>query len=390
MQADTFDVLIVDDDPIVVHSIESGLRPLCTCRVALDGDRALALMKRSVPDIVLLDVELPGCSGFDVVKAMRGDEQLTHVPTIMITSHTDEQFQRKALELGAVDFLAKPVSSPILLARVESHLRMSRAMWAMRQSSMSDRSDLEAALRALEVSHTKLAASVAKLDEANDRLRRSMHIASHDLREPVNTVAQFGELLFADFGDALPEQGRRYLRHVLTGATRMRTLLDNMVQYARFEGAAQDPMTRVSLNRVLDALLSTLAADIAHSGASVEVDLLPDVMGVEHLLSVLFQNLLSNALKFHAPGQPPVVRVRGERRGDQVEVHVQDQGIGIEQDAIARIHEPYFRLHRRAEFEGTGLGLSIAQQIAMQHESRIEVRSTSGQGSDFWLALRLA
>lgn len=385
-----FDVLIVDDDPIVVHALEGVLRARCTCRVALAGQRGLELMRRRPPDIVLIDAEMPGMSGFDVLRVMRDDEQLAQIPAVMLTGHADEHFHQEALESGAVDFLTKPVSSSILLARIEAHVRMGRAHRALRQDSLAGRQELQRTLRELAQSHQSLAMAASRLDEANKRLRRFVHIASHDIREPLNTVAQFAGLIQSDAPGGLPPPLDRYLDRVLAGASRMRVLLDDIVAYAAVQDGGSEPQTNVDLNALFKSLTDAMAGPIAASGARIDIPVLPVVRGVESQLSQLFQCLLSNAIKFHQPGEPPRVSVLAIQKAVDWEIHIRDQGIGVDANVAQRIFQPFVRLHLRTSYEGSGLGLAIAREIALQHGSDIELSSAPGEGADFSVRLKAA
>lgn len=251
---------------------------------------------------------------------------------------------------------------------------------------------LAAAMADMRDSHSRLAARERELARANQGLEQFVHMASHDLREPLNTIAQFGRLLEADHAQALPPPGQRYLQLVNAGAQRLRALLDDVLHFARAQRGVVDDPRPVPLDDVLHQVQAALHARIAHSAAQVRVDPLPAVQGQAQMLELLFQNLLSNALKFMPPGQVPQVQVTARRQGNQVGVTVQDNGIGMAASDLPKLFKPFQRLHLRREFEGTGLGLALAWQVAEAHGGRIEVQSTPGQGSRFtvWLPLALA
>src|SRR5690606_30629188 len=149
------------------------------------------LMQESPPDLVLLDAQMPGLSGFEVLEAMRLDPLLIDLPVIMITSRAEEDFEQAGLEKGAADFIAKPLRPAIVQARVRTQLRLKMANDELRQMSAEDRRKLAAAMNDLRASHTRLKQTADDLALANAGLLQFVRMASHRLREPPHTLVQF-------------------------------------------------------------------------------------------------------------------------------------------------------------------------------------------------------
>lgn len=246
---------------------------------------------------------------------------------------------------------------------------------------------LAGAMAAMRDSRDRLLARERELDHANRGLEQFVRMVSHDLREPLNTITQFGRLVDEDHGAAMPAQARHFVRLMNGGAARMRRLLDDVLHYARAQRGLTVDRHPVELDAVLHDALQGLQARIGASGARVQVAPLPVVPGQASLLQLLFQNLLSNALKFVAPGQVPEVEVSASVADGWVEVSVQDQGIGIAEADQARVFEPFQRVHLRRDYDGTGLGLALARQIAQAHGGDIRLRSAPGKGSCFTVRL---
>lgn len=236
-----------------------------------------------------------------------------------------------------------------------------------------------------------LEATVAELRAANEGLEQFARISAHDLREPLNTIVQFTELIEQDHGTDLPAAARRYFDLVQGGAQRMRATLDDLLQFMRLErGAARPNLESVPLEPLFEQVAAALAARIDQSQAQVRIEPLPPVMGHPSLLSLLFQNLLSNALKFVPADRAPEVVVSARDDGDHVVVAVADNGIGIEERDRAKLFIPFQRLHGRRQFDGTGLGLAICQRIVNSLGGSISVESVAGSGSRFEVRLRRA
>lgn len=245
---------------------------------------------------------------------------------------------------------------------------------------------LAAAVAQAHDSRASLEQRTLDLKHANDRLEQFVHIAAHDLREPLNTVTQFTGLI-AEERDRLSPEGQRYLDLVQRGSTRMRMLLDDVLSYAKFQSHDRQKHVAVSLDELFGELRMALAGRIESSSATLHIGPMPSVMGNASLLSLMFQNLTGNALKFMPPGRLPVIRVSARAEGSRVFVAIQDNGIGIAEDDLGKLFRPFKRLNLRRNYEGTGLGLALCQQIAEMHGGRITVYSEPGQGSCFEVSL---
>jgi two-component system, sensor histidine kinase and response regulator len=169
----------------------------------------------------------------------------------------------------------------------------------------------------------------------------------------------------------------------------MRKLLDDVLSFERLEGGADIELRRVPLDAVFASVLAALEARISHSGARVEVAApLPVVMGQESLLVLLFQNLVSNGIKFTEAGQQPQVSVGWRGQGDLVVVTVADRGIGIAAGDQRELFVPFKRLHTRRTYDGTGLGLAISRRITDAMGGSIRLESQPGEGTQVHVSLR--
>jgi len=236
-------------------------------------------------------------------------------------------------------------------------------------------------------SEKELRKSAAKLESSNRELQDFAYVASHDLQEPLRKIQTFGDRLQAKCAEALGEEGADYLARMRNAAGRMQTLINDLLAFSRVTTKAQ-PFAPVDLNEVAHEVLTDLETRIESTGGTVEVGLLP-VMDADPLqMRQLLQNLIGNALKFHRPETPPMVKVWGEEiPGGFWRVCVRDNGIGFEDKYRERIFAPFQRLHGRSEYEGTGIGLTICKKIAERHGGDIATESMAGEGATFIVTL---
>jgi PAS domain S-box-containing protein len=232
----------------------------------------------------------------------------------------------------------------------------------------------------------ELAQRAERLQNTNAELQDFAYTASHDLSEPLRMVASFLGLLERRSAGGLDEKGREYLRQAGDGARRMRHLIDDLLLYSRVANEAPR-REQVDLRELVDGVLRMLGPAIEQERATVVVGHLPTLVAEPTQLAQLLQNLIGNAVKFHAPGTPPTVRVEARRTIGACVVTVADDGIGIADADAERIFAMFTRLHGRDEYAGTGIGLAICRRIAERHGGRIYVESSVGEGSAFHVLL---
>lgn len=232
----------------------------------------------------------------------------------------------------------------------------------------------------------ELGETVALLEHRTREQERFIHIISHDLREPINSIQNFATLLSTDHQQALSADGQRYLGYVLAGGQRMLSLLDDLLRYVELDRHALQK-TWVDGRMLAEQVRDDLDAALQRTQGELRLGHLPAVLADPTLMRVALQNLVANALKFTRPGVPPVVSLSSSQTDGFLQIHVADNGIGIAPEHQARIFDIFRRLHARKTYEGSGLGLSISRRIAELHGGTITVTSTPDRGSCFTLHL---
>jgi PAS domain S-box-containing protein len=258
------------------------------------------------------------------------------------------------------------------------------ALQANRDITSRKRVDAELVRRARELEQANVS-----LARSNEELEQFAYIASHDLSEPLRAISGPISLLGRRYHDQLDSEADQFIEFAVDGCRRMQAMIDDLLTYSR-AGRGGEPQP-VDCNLLLNTVMGELAPRITETRAIVRVDPLPTLDAQPIPLLQVFRNLVSNALKFVAPGVAPEVAVSAERIGDEWRFSVTDNGIGVEPRHRERIFGMFKRLHTRAAYSGSGIGLALCKRIILREEGRIGVEDApSGQGSRFWFTLPLS
>ncbi|OEU55479.1 MAG: hypothetical protein BA868_09280, partial [Desulfobacterales bacterium C00003106] len=230
--------------------------------------------------------------------------------------------------------------------------------------------------------------SVAELERSNVDLAQFAYVASHDLQEPLRMISSYVQLLARRYKGRLDADADDFIGYAVDGATRMQTLINDLLTYSR-ASARSKAFEATDCVLVLEQTLVNLKEQIRKNSVVVTHDPLPTVMANGSQLAHLFSNLIENAIKFHGD-EPPRVHISAKRKGDEWEVLVTDNGIGIEPQYFDRIFKVFQRLHRKNEYPGTGIGLALCKKIVERHGGRIWIESKPGEGTTFFFTIPAA
>jgi PAS domain S-box-containing protein len=231
----------------------------------------------------------------------------------------------------------------------------------------------------------ELSLKTRELVRSNKELESFAYIASHDLKEPLRMITSFSNLLEKDTGGELSTNAKEYLKYVLEGSERMKTLIDALLEYSRI--GRNNNYHKTDINDVVDLALNNLQALIRNKNADIECDRLPVIEADAAQIERLFQNLIGNALKF-TDKKYPEIRIKCKKAGkDGYEFEVRDNGIGIPEDGYDRVFVPFQRLQPREAYEGTGIGLAACKKIVENHQGSIWVDSEPGIRTSFYFTL---
>lgn len=235
---------------------------------------------------------------------------------------------------------------------------------------------------------TSLKIAVEELERSNKELEQFAYIASHDLQEPVRMVGNYTQLLERKYKDKLDSTALEYISFAADGAHRMQLLIRGLLEYSRITTHAR-VYSPVDCNNVLESVLKNLEISIRESKARIVSEVLPTIMADEVQLIQLFQNLISNAVKFRRDTEIPEIHICAVQENDKWLFAVKDNGIGIDLQYGERIFQIFQRLHLRTEYPGTGIGLAVCKRIVERHGGRIWIESEPGNGTTFYFTFSM-
>ena len=229
--------------------------------------------------------------------------------------------------------------------------------------------------------------AIIALQKSNEDLKQFAYVASHDLQEPLRMVASYTQLLSERYNDHLDDKAHKYIHYAVDGASRMQSLIRDLLAFSRVETHTQE-FENVDTQCVLGAAIVNLKAIIDETGALITTDDLPWVKADATQLTLLFQNLINNGIKFQKKPNTPRVHIRAEHRDGCWCFSLKDNGIGIDSKYGEKIFQVFQRLHTRSEYPGTGIGLALCKRIIDRHQGKIWFESSPGQGTTFFFTIR--
>lgn len=413
-------ILVVDDrqeNRFLVQSVleSSGFR----VHLANNGEEALDIARLHRPDLIISDITMPKMDGFQLCRIVKADDILKDIRFVFYTAtYTEEKDERFALSLGADQFLVQPIEPVELVHRVNKLIAKTDGVAFIgehkedveyyREYSQRLVLKLERKLDELEIANRKLQSLNTTLEDkvtertgdlkrknqelatTNGELQAFAHTAAHDLRAPLRSIQGFAALMAEEVVARCSPETRSHLDRIKRSTAQMDRLVQDLLDYSKV-ASTQVRLLPIKLDRIVRQVVADRQIDIdeKHAVIKVKVDKI-DVHGVEVLLVQLFENLLSNALKFVAPGVQPRVVIRAEVDGRIARVWVEDNGIGIPPEYKDRIFNVFERLHQQDVYPGTGIGLAIVRKAVERMGGRIHVASEVGKGTSFCIELKRA
>ena len=388
-------VLVVDDEPInqQVLSNHLTLQSFHVTR-AIDGPSALKLIAKKVFDLVILDVMMPGMSGYEVCEAIRQKYSLHELPVLMLTAKNQMADLTKGLESGANDYLTKPFDKREMLARVTSLITLRDTFTAAMAHERRLRNEQNRSANLANEAHVLrekteiLARSEAEAVKDSRFKTDFLAIMSHELRTPLNAIIGYSEILHEDLdlegqGGFIPD-----IVKIQTAARNLLTLINNLLDLTKMEAGKMDLFTEdLFLETLIEEVTDTLIPLITQNGNIIKIhksEDLPMMHTDVTKLRMILMNLLSNACKFTRQGS---IQFFADLDGDKIRIKITDTGVGMTKEQLDRVFKPFEQaeMSTTSKYGGTGLGLVITKRFCNMLGGEIHAESAIGEGATFVL-----
>jgi signal transduction histidine kinase len=402
-------ILIVDDNGTNLKLLDDILIPEgYKTRLVPGGELALIAAEKEKPDLILLDIMMPGIDGFEVCRRLKETPDLADIPVIFISALGDTDNIVNAFSVGGVDYINKPFQAEEVKARVCTHLKMHQQ--SLEHQLLNASLELKVEERTLELrkNNDNLELNILELKNAEEEIIKSRNEArkanlakseflsrvSHELRTPMNAILGFAQLL--EMGELNPKQ-KKGVSHILNSGKHLLELIDEVLDITDMEsGKLVLLFESVEVSSIVEEMIDSVQALANASHIIIEPVNMPAnpifVMSDRKLLKQVLLNLLNNAVKYNRQGGSIFVKIETLKKNNEgvvsVRVSIKDTGLGIHPDDIPKLFLPFNRLGaENTKTEGLGLGLTVVRRIIDALEGMVGVESIVGEGSVFWIDL---
>ena len=400
-------ILIVDDIRANIIALKKTLElHNIDVDTAESGEEALKKILKIDYSLVIMDVQMPGLDGFEVVKILSGNKKTKDIPVIFLSAiNIEKKYIFKGYETGAVDYITKPVDSDLLILKVKTFIKIYDQQNELKvtkdllSKEIAIRTEAQDNLEIKIAERTKeLVLKNEELEFKNHELQQFSWVVSHDLNEPIRKIQIFIGILKDLYLKDNPK-ATSYIDRTMKSAERMQTLISDLLAYSRL--SSKVVFEKTDLNFVLQEVLSDFDYQIEKKNAIVTITDLPAIDSIPSQLRQVFQNLIGNALKFSLSEGAPQIKITSEliktkdfdsetdEDGKYCRIIISDNGIGFDEIYLDRIFVIFQSLNDRSVYEGTGIGLAISKKIMEKHNGLITAKSELGKGASFILILPL-
>lgn len=388
-------ILIVDDKEENLVSLQSILHDEgYIFRLAHSGEEALRILLKEIDfTLVIMDVIMPGMDGFQAASYIAQRDKLRDIPIIFLTAKDRDDNMFKAYNLGAVDYISKPVVPTLLKAKVDVFVELSRKNKILEYQA----EQLREVNEILESEIKERKASEEKIRKLNNELKVKLeelesldsfsYSVSHDLKNPLASISMLMEFLLIDYKDSLDDKGIDLIKRAEKQIRRVEQIVNDLLLFSRH--GSEIERQEVDMNEIVKSVLDEIKLLYAVNGRySIRMDNLPTAQCDGGLIKQVWSNLISNAIKYSGKKEKPEVQISVQGSEGQAIFVIKDNGIGFDTRDSDKLFKVFNRMESAKKFEGTGVGLAIVKRIIDRHGGRIWFESQLGEGTTFFFTLQ--
>lgn len=389
----TGSILITDDNPRNLQLISTLLKDRgYKLFITTSGENAIRFLADNIPDIILLDIMMPGMSGIEVCRIIKADERLREIPVIFLTAKNDQEDIIAGFEAGAVDYIIKPFWAHEVMARVSAQMQIIQTKKILAEKNNT----LEQVNQCLLEAKSKIEKHAEELAALNAEKNKFFSIIAHDLRGPLAGLTGLSELLFLKLENAEEtnaEEIIEYAKMLHDSSTQVFELLENLLEWAQIQmHTISFKSEQIPLKHLIISSIGIYHNDLKKKdlSLSLKVNENETVFGDQAMLKAILRNLTSNAMKFTPKNG--AIEIKATKTNDQkIKIQVKDTGIGMDKSLIDKL----FRIDQKVSRVGTegevssGIGLILCKNLVEKHGGSITVKSTPGKGTTFTVTLPL-
>lgn len=347
------DILIVDDIPEHIAFAGAILKNEGYKVYAVtDGLSALEFLKSRRPDLIMLDIRMEGMDGLELCRKIKSDSETADIPVIFLTAETSRDVIRQGFECGGCDYVVKPFIPEEYLARVKTHLDISRKAQA-------------------------LAAS-------NNELRLFCSAVSHDLKSPLNVINMLIDALKNELGENQNENVTKITDMISDKSTKLIVMIERLLNFSKMCNITPEFET-LDMEYIINSVFNEQLSSEPQRNISLIMGELPPITGDAVLIEMLVKNVISNAFKFTAPRRNAVITVASIPNDEYNIISIKDNGVGFDMAYSDKLFKIFQRLHMAEEFDGSGVGLALVDRIMRRHGGKVEAYGKVNKGAEFRL-----
>ncbi len=347
------EILVVDDMPDHIAYSGTLLRAEgYRLFAASSGKAAMRFLEKKIPDLILLDIQMDDINGLEVCKMIKANEDTRDIPIIFLTSETSPEIIGQSFDLGGCDYVKKPFVKEEYLARIKTHLQVSRQK--------------------------------KELTAANNELTQFCSAVSHDLKAPFNIINMLIEMLRGELGEEQDESIYTIMGMIESKATQTRIMIERLFDFSKMCNV-QARVSHVDIKPIAEEIFQELSQLESERDIKLIFGDLPIVAADEVLMRTMLKNLLSNAIKYTSKKSSAIIEISGETTQTYNIIRIKDNGSGFDMAYSKKLFKVFQRLHSEEEFEGSGVGLALVNRIMQRHGGKVEAYAEIDKGAEFSL-----